>query len=97
VKLEGPQAWDIRENILRILRALILRNNDVLTAYNQILEMHKLKLAKGVQECEKEKQELYIKELKLVECCQKKENEQQEESKTEESKESKSPLSIKMM
>ena len=55
--------------------------------------MLKLKLAMGLQSCDKDKQELYLKEMKLIECCQNKEPHEAEEESKEEVK---GPIAIKM-
>jgi hypothetical protein len=73
IDIENGQMWDLRENLLSVLRDLIKQNDEIRLKHSQILKLHKLKLAQGLQKCEHDVQSLYMKEIKQVNEC---ENEQ---------------------
>ena len=59
--LNNGQLWDIRENILYILEKVM--NDQIYGECKQVLTMHKLKLAQELQKCDKDQQDLYMKEI----------------------------------
>ena len=61
------QNWDVRENLVIILIEVFDVNPSLREPYNTIITSHKLKLAKEVQVCPPDQQELFLKELKIIE------------------------------
>jgi len=66
-QLDNAQLWDTRTYSLNLLLRIFQVRPALLPNYAQVITALKLELAKKLQTCEFDQQELFMKELKLVE------------------------------
>lgn len=62
-QLDNPQFWDTRTYALLILHRIFQVRPALLPTYQEVLTAHKLELAKKLQTCEVDHQELFMKEI----------------------------------
>ena len=65
--LENGQLWDLRETILNILFRVFQICPNKLEEHNKLIVNHNLNLAKRLQVCPQDHQELVLKEMEKVE------------------------------
>lgn len=66
-QLDNAQYWDTRTYALNLLLRIFQIRHALIPNYTQQLTALKLKLAQKLQQCEVDHQELFMKEIKLVE------------------------------
>jgi len=62
-QLDNPQFWDTRTYALLILFRIFQVRHALVPKYHEVVTAHKLELAKKLQVCEVDHQELFMKEI----------------------------------